>query len=255
LSTKAAVLVFAFLAMSPLARAADVQERTVVLQTPRGVSQPILLTIPADTVKGIVLLFPGGNGVLALTDQGPTKGLDNFVVRTRQLYAQAGLVSCLVDVPSDHKDGITDYRASASAATDAGAIISWLRSNWGAPIWAVGTSRGTVSAANVTARLGPQGPSALVMSSSVTAGALPTLDDVALEQVRVPSLVMENQDDACVASPPAGVQKVISRLAQPTSQLFHGGLPPMTGPCDGLSYHGFYGLEDEVVSETIKFLL
>ena len=66
------------------------------------------------------------------------------------------------------------------------------------PVWLVGTSRGTVSAASVGVRLGPSRVAGVVLTSTVWAGSIA---QVPLEQLRVPTLLVHNHDDGCRESP------------------------------------------------------
>src|SRR5205823_3865219 len=62
-------------------------EELVSLPTRAGVNLPILLVRPARAPSAVVLLFPGGDGLLKLTPSGMGAGTTNFVIRTRQSYA------------------------------------------------------------------------------------------------------------------------------------------------------------------------
>ena len=64
--------------------------------------------------------------------------------------------------------GLLGFRTSREHAVDIGAVIARLRHDDAVPVWLVGTSMGTVSAASVAARLGAEGPDGLVLISSVT---------------------------------------------------------------------------------------
>jgi acetyl esterase/lipase len=51
---------------------------------------------------------------------------------------------------------------------DLKAVIAWLRANTKAPVWLVGTSRGTQSAAYAATRLaGPDAPDGIVLSATI----------------------------------------------------------------------------------------
>ncbi len=65
-----------------------------------------------------------------------------------------------MEVPSDHKTGYGygAFRASQEHAQDIAGVIVALRREASVPVWVVGTSMGTISAANVAARLGEGGP-------------------------------------------------------------------------------------------------
>jgi hypothetical protein len=71
------------------------------------------------------------------------------------------------------------------------------------------------------------------------------MTDVALEQIRVPVLVVLNRDDGCESDLYQDTSLGMERLRQaPVKELFtvSGGLV-RSGPCDAQSPHGFYGIE------------
>ena len=59
--------------------------------------------ISAQKPKAVVLLFPGGGGMLRLKDDGSTKNQHTFV-RSQELWAQYNIDAVLVDSPYDVGD-------------------------------------------------------------------------------------------------------------------------------------------------------
>ena len=54
----------------------------------------------------------------------------------------------VIDAPSDHQDGMNAiFRMSGGHAADIGTVAAWLKKEAGVPVWLVGTSMGTFSAA------------------------------------------------------------------------------------------------------------
>jgi pimeloyl-ACP methyl ester carboxylesterase len=150
----------------------------------------------------VVLLLAGGHGGLRLFDNGtPRWGDNNFLVRSRALFAEQGLAVAVLDVPSDRQRPpfLEGFRQTAEHAADLKATLAWLRSQWGLPVWLVGTSRGTQSVAFVATELaGPEGPDGIVLSSSILTDersrAVPAMP---LERIRVPVLVLHHERDGC----------------------------------------------------------
>jgi hypothetical protein len=138
--------------------------------TRTGVTLGFDLVVPSSTPTRIVVLMAGGNGLLSLSPGGIGAAANNFVVRTREDYASAGFAAAVPDAPSDHPQGLDDFRATAGHAQDLGAILAWLRAKWpGVKVFVVGTSRGTISTANVASRLAGAGaPDGIVLTSSIT---------------------------------------------------------------------------------------
>ena len=205
-----------------------------------------------------VILFAGSDGLLKLSKDGIGASADNFVVRTRQQYFAAGFATALVDVPSDHSSGLGNaYRTGSAEADDIAPVIAWLRARSPAPLWLVGTSRDTISAANVGARLGHDGPDGLILTSSITTGPNATLYEVALKVITVPTLFVHHKEDACPASPFAGVAALRAAFTGVTRSGFNpfdGGGTPESDPCGAISYHGYVGLDGDVVDSIVKFM-
>jgi hypothetical protein len=224
----------------------------------RGVTLGFDLVKPTGTPTRIVVLLPGSNGLLQLSAFGFGKGSQNFVVRTRQTYVQAGFVVAIPDAPSDHPQGLDDFRATGDHATDMGTLIAWLRSKWpGIPVWMIGTSRGTISVANAAARLGgaPSGPDGIVLTSTVTAIPQGATDresvtaSVTTSNIHVPVALVHHRDDACKASPLDGAQKLASDRGWPF-HIVTGGMAD-GAVCGPLHYHGFEGTEGQVAAPLV----
>lgn len=221
-------------------------EDRVELHSRPGVTLPILYQPAASPVASAVL-FPGGVGVIAATG-------GNFLLRVRGEFAAQGISVAVIDAPSDHSGGLpNEYRASADAAQDIAAAIAFLRSKAPAPVWLVGTSRGSISAGNGAARLGPSQVGGLVLTSSVWNRGM---DRVPLGSIAVPTLIVHNRDDGCRQSPPAGAEPALAALAAaPVKQLvFVSGGMAKSNPCGGLSTHGYYGIEDKVVPVVVAWI-
>jgi hypothetical protein len=243
--------------LPPASATFETNETLKVIPTRPGVTLPFDLVTPAGAPKRSAILLTGSNGELQLSATGIGTAADNFVVRTREQYAAAGFVVALPDVPSDEPGGLDGFRTTAAHAEDMAALIAWLRKHFDVPVWMVGTSRGTISAANAAARLGTAGPDGIVLTSSITAGSMESLNDVALGSIAVPVQVIHNELDACPASPFAGAQQMIAHLAlAPLHPFvpFDGGEMPQSNACGALSYHGFFGLDAQVVPVVVAFV-
>jgi hypothetical protein len=137
-------------------------------------------------------------------------------------------------------------RITADHVTDITAVVAMLKSRSPAPVWLIGTSRGSLSAANAAAKIGPPRIAGVVLSSSVWEGGMTS---VPLDQIRVPVLVVHNRDDGCRESPFSETEMMMGRMRQATVKelLPVSGGALRSGPCDALSPHGFYTIEDQVV--------
>lgn len=221
-------------------------EESITLPTRPGVTEAMLF-LEAPHPVASVIFFPGGAGVIA--DEP-----DNFVLRVRDAFLAQGLTVAVLDAPSDQAAGLSiDFRASAAAVQDATAAIVFLRGKAAVPVWVLGTSNGSVSAANVAAHLGPAQVAGAVLTSSVWSGGM---SEVPLGNIAVPVLVVHSSDDSCRLSPFSGTAAGMAALAKaPAKTLLTVSGGRLAGsPCKAHSPHGYYGIEDQVVPPTIAWI-
>ena len=246
----------------PVVVQAEFTESVEVVTVRPGITQSYLLLKPAKPVA-IVVLFAGYGGYLNITQDGIQQPSRNFLVRSRELFTKKNLMTVVVDVPSDFSgtDGILGWRATETHAQDLQKVIASLRKVADVPLWLVGTSRGTISAANAAARLQENGADGLVLTASIveSGGKNPGyLGDVALDDVRIPTLIIHHEDDECVvcdfyaAKPQPAEFKNAPRVE---FIAFSGGKPAESGSCGPLSEHGFFGLEEKVVDKIAAWIV
>jgi len=238
-------------------------EELVTLHTRDGVEQRYLLLKP-DTPRAAVILFAGGKGALHLSSGlfGPSIGWGsrNFLVRTRDRFADHGLMVAVVDAPSDRQgpDGMLyGFRSSAAHVTDIDAVIADLRRRADVPVWLIGTSRGTESAASVAIH-SSQHPHGLVLTSSMSEPNRKgdAVTAMALGRIRMPTLIVAHQDDGCRWTPPGGARAIRAGLRNAPRvelRLFSGG-DEQGRPCKAMSHHGFLGIESGVVDAIAGFV-
>lgn len=232
----------------------------VTRPTPRdGATVSAWIVRPPVPPTHAVVLMVGGSGKLGLSEKGVGVGArDNVLVRTHARLVEAGFVVAIVDAPSDRTDGLEGTRASADHAADLAVIIALLREQHAVPVWIVGTSRGSISAANAAARLGARGPDGIVLLSPITAGSHERLSDVRLAAITVPTLVVSHRADRCKGSPPGGAHTLTRKLGRKAirRELRFGArkAPPEADPCDSRTHHGFVGVEDELTDAIVAFV-
>lgn len=168
----------------------------VSIPTPRGATQSFILIKPDHPVASVIL-FAGGSGVLGLKTGEFRYG--NFLVRSREKFAAHNYIVAVVDAPSDRQRGMNAiFRMSDEHAGDIGAVASYLKNQAAVPIWLIGTSMGTFSAA-VGAIAEGKDIDGLVLTSTVTrsppewaiAKSHPNgVADMALSEITVPTLIM-----------------------------------------------------------------
>jgi hypothetical protein len=226
----------------------EVTTRTLIV-TPDG-------TPPNQPIRAAAILFVGGNG-----DLSAMKG--NFLMRIRQSLSKAGILLAFPDAPSDRtgRNNLQgNFRASEPHARDAQGIVQFLKKQADVPVFLIGTSRGSTSAANAAARLGPGLIAGVALTSSVTQegerGQI-SIYQTDVKDIRVPALVMWHDQDACSETPPAKAGALAETLkASPkvTIKTLTGGSPPRSAPCDAGSAHGFLGLEDQASAAILAWI-
>lgn len=250
----APAIAFALLIGASAAWAEDI----VILPTRPGVSQSYLLSAPeAGKARAVAVLFPGGAGKTDLERETARKALDrgNFLVRSRWLFAGIGVAAAVVDAPSDQPRGMEDdFRLGAAHAEDIGKVVAHLRSRFpGLPVFLVGTSRGTISAASVGRSLGGTVDGvALTASLFLASKRGPGLDGFDFSSVPFPLLFVHHVDDACPYTPYASARQLAERY--PLVSVT-GGLPAQSQPCEAMSAHGFLGKEAETVDAIARWML
>jgi pimeloyl-ACP methyl ester carboxylesterase len=227
--------------------------RVVDIPTRPGVTQRMLVLTPPQSTAAVVL-FTGGNGGLQMAPDGRLgSGNGNFLVRSRELFANQGLMTVVIDAPSDRQSNpfLSGYRQTAEHVTDVKAVIAWIRQQAKVPVWLVGTSRGTQSVGYVATQLeGAEAPDGIVLTSTIVddsrSRAVPQMD---LERIRIPVLVVHHEQDGCRVCAYRDVPKLMAKLtATPRKDLltYQGG-NNVGDPCEAMAYHGYNGLEPQVV--------
>lgn len=223
------------------------------LDTRPGVKQKFIFIQPPQPVASVIL-FAGGHGNLGLNGAHSMDwGRSNFLVRTRSLFARRALAVAVVDAPSDRKtsSGMHGFRSSPEHLADIEAVVAFLRQQANAPVWLVGTSRGTLSAAHI-ANQSDSTIDGLILTSSMY-----QLTSGSLSKINIPTLMTAHNHDQCHATPP-GAAKTIAKLLLNSPKVeviyFNGGWLPESGPCNAKSQHGFYGIESKVIAAMIDFI-
>jgi hypothetical protein len=249
-------LLHALAAMSIACTAAGVQAQQVVdLPTRAGVTERLLVLQPAQATATVMLLT-GGDGRVGISSGGGIERRGNFLVRSRERFQQEGFNVLVVDTPSDRSEMNGDFRESPEHMTDLGAAVRWAHEKFGRPVWLVGTSRGTQSAAAAALALkGAEAPDGLVLTSSVlgrnprAAVTVRAVNEMELGTLAMPVLVAHHEQDPCNVCDPARLPALMAMMPPQRAQLltFTGGRS-FGPPCEAQSYHGFNGIEDRVVA-------
>jgi poly(3-hydroxybutyrate) depolymerase len=254
----AAILAAAFATTAGTAVADSVQ---TIPASVAGVTQSYYLVEPRGTPIAIAIVFVGGDGNMALAG-APTKLKNNFLLTIKDNLAQSGLLLAYPDIPSDRVGNGAfgnNFRASRRHADDIKLVIDAVKAKANLPVFAIGTSRGSTSAAAVASRLGPQVIAGTVLTSTVTQpgpGKNVSVFETALGKIASPVLVVHHEADSCKVTPPSDVPRLVEALtAAPhkEARLLSGGRPVKSDPCEGQSPHAYYGIENEAAKVIIAW--
>ena len=246
------------------ANAALAQQEIVTLPTRAGVTQSYFLTSIPKNSQAVAVLFSGSGGLINLRSENgqPKFNQGNFLVRSRTEFVKRGVVGAIFDAPSDQQGGWgmgDEFRLGDAHFTDVSAVIEDLGKRVpGMPLFLVGTSRGTISAAAVGARLGPR-VAGVVLTSSMFRQAPrnskepgPGLSKFDFATIKPPVLFVHHVGDQCVSTPYGEAARLVDKY--PLISVF-GGSSPQSGPCDAFSQHGYLGKESETVEEIVNWML
>lgn len=251
-----------FLGLAGQGVQAQTTQKVVDIPSRPGITQRFIYIAPPNP-KASVILFAGGHGGLQITAGGSALwGAGNFVVRARQQFADAGLAVAVIDAPSDRQSPpyLGGFRQTPEHASDVRAVIVWLKQQAPVPVWLVGTSRGTQSAAYVTTELSPAagGPDGLVLTSTILTDsngrAVPKMP---LEKLAIPVLVVHHTQDGCKNCAFSDMPLLMEKLpkAPRTELMTVSGGQSQGDPCEARAYHGFNGLDAEVVGKISTWVL
>lgn len=240
---------------------AQADAKVVDIPTRPGVTQRLLVQSPPSP-KAAVILFAGGHGGLQIAADGSFGwGKGNFLIRSRQLFVDQGLLTVVIDAPSDRQSPpfLAGYRQGPEHAADVQAVIAWVRQQSGLPVWLVGTSRGTQSIAAVATRLSrADGPDGLVLTATILTDPKATsVPAMALDKLSIPVLVAHHELDGCSHCAYSEIPNLMQKLdGLPRKQLlsFRDGIS-RGDPCEAMAYHGFNGIEREVVGQIAGWML
>jgi dienelactone hydrolase len=235
--------------------------RVVDIPTRPGVTQRLLVLAPAAP-KAAVVLLTGGQGAMGIFPNGSMqRGEGNFLVRSRQLFADQGLLVVVADAASDRQTSpfLAGVRQAPEHATDLKAVIAWVRTQAQVPVWLVGTSRGTQSAGYVATEVsGPEGPDGIVLTSTILldprSRPVPAMP---LDKVRIPVLVVHHEQDGCALCVPSMAQGLVDKLVQAPRKalLMVQGGTTRGDPCEAFAFHGFNGVEAETVARIAAWVV
>lgn len=179
--------------------------------------------------KAAAILIPGGDGVLGVKPDGTFASLKgNQLVRTRKAYMQHGVATLTVD-----------------SGVNVAAAVEYMR-KVASPVAVVATSRGSLRVASALAGK----PDAVVL----TGAFLNDVRGAVGSPARLPrTLVVHHRQDGCKHTTPSAVEPFKAWGGAKVTVAWKSGGINEGDPCQAKGYHGFNGLDGDVVSTVAGF--
>jgi hypothetical protein len=250
-----AKLIGAAVLLAGLLSAVPAYARTHSIETRPGLTIDVLTDVP-EGASVLVLLFEGGHGLLLPGSKG-------FAHKAYPILLRQGVAAALMDAPRD-RDGFRGgldpgFRESSTHLSDIDAVVTALKFYYGLPVWVLGTSNGTRSAAAYALQYGNALAGVILASSSTDPPFGDPIQILAgIEAVSVPLLTIAHLGVRCVGSPPGGAALIANAAtgsSAAVAMLFTGGLDTGIAACGAESHHAFYGIEVDVVSTVVDFVI
>jgi hypothetical protein len=205
----------------------------------------------AKEAKAAVLLFPGGGGMLHLSEDGSTKNGHTFV-RSKNLWAQYEINAILVDTPYDLGDlRRGDLRYQDDHLQRVGEVIDFYSKKLSIPIWIFGHSMGSSTVSNY---LNQVNKNRIMPAGGIIAGTIRTVS--INSNVTAPLMAIHHRQDSCPSTPPnISIEIIRSRSKDPRSKLvlIEGGISE-GDVCQAFAYHGFNQTESTLVDAAASFI-
>jgi pimeloyl-ACP methyl ester carboxylesterase len=238
-----AVLILALLA-------APTSAENIVADVPLagGGSERVLFAEPTNP-PAILVMLAGGDGIVEISNSGAITGLrGNFLLRTQSLWLGKGFAVAILGPPNGIS--LLGQRHTPAYADAISRAVDFARTRANAPLWLVGTSQGSTAAANGAAHLGHK-VAGVVLTSSVTRqnNSGESVFDSEPGAIVVPALIVANQGDTCPSTPAADATTIAAALSRsPRKEVIYvQSDQTLSLPCEGMSPHGYFGIEAEVV--------
>jgi pimeloyl-ACP methyl ester carboxylesterase len=245
-----AVSAWFFIVVAGATHAQAPLERVIDFLSPAGGHQRVLFVVPPKPKAAIVML-PGGSGNIGLTRGGHIRHHNNFLVRSIGLWNARGYAVLIPDA-IDGSD-LRGLRSSPPYAQLVARIVDFAHDQVAVPVFLLGTSQGSIAAMNGAAHAPLEGLAGVILAESVSVlgSSRETVFDADPQEVRVRALVLANQDDRCDVAPPSMAPQIATAMTHSPDvkvEMISGGVSKSSQDCGPLSPHGYYGIEEQVVS-------
>lgn len=196
-----------------------------------------LLIVPKNPIASVILLA-GGDGALGIGADGSIQKEGNQLVRTRMSYSEHHFAVLVPDAGYKLADLVKFMRTIKS------------------PVVVVATSRGTQRVArgiNEGAK-----PDKLVLTSgflSAESGASDNVISIVRDPALIPPvLIVHHRQDHCRMTKPEGVEPFMKWVGKKAKLVWLDGGRDSGDACEAESYHGFLGIDQQVVDVVSAFV-
>lgn len=217
--------------LSALAGACLASEELVTeAMTRSGEAVPYILNRADAPPKYLLILFPGGNGVVnARLENGQLayekKG--NFLLRARQYWVDDEFATVTTN--------------STQVEERVQALIDHLQARYPtARIYLVGTSRGTFDTLSLAAYLSDK------IAGEIHTSSLSRVASFDASKYKNRQLIVHHKLDACRVTPYAAAESAHDRYG--TDFIAMDGGISVGDPCEAFAHHGYNGIERETVA-------
>lgn len=228
---------------------ANAEEKMVKLDIGRADAHLPIYVMTQPLAQATLVLLPGGDADSGkLVDGQPTS--KNFLTRSRGLFFAEQFNVIVVFRATDLQHMTYEYRLSPAHMKELAAVVDYAKQLSQAPIWLVGTSRGTVSGTAATLALPVGSVQGLILTSSVTSKKPGAISSQDIGRIAVPTLVVHHQNDGCKICVPHEAARITNALQSAPFkkfQMVQGGSDPVGDPCKAQHWHGFINHEKETV--------
>jgi len=237
------------------------------LATRDGVKLPFLYE-KSEQAKAVVVLFQGGGGSIGVSgskDKGWIQRDKAFLSGGATRFSKNGLTVAVVDAPTDRSDLNGGFRNSVEHNLDIKRLVEFLNlDNPNLPVWLIGTSNGSLTAAGAAIALTETPVAGIVLTSTVTAEhpwsmgqkLVHPIYRADLKKVTVPVLIVHHKNDRCAHSPYQPIDALTKAFpnSKKVELISVEGGSDNSNPCNG-GYHQFLGQEQEVTDMISKWIL
>lgn len=226
-------------------------DEVVDIPSKHGIHTRVLIA-PNQAAKATVLLFIGGGGLLKIEEGGRTNHVHTFV-RSFRMWHDYEVQAVLIDSPFDLGNARVGHKRGSKEHLDrVSEVIRYFHLRSSQPIWIFGHSMGT---STVAAFLSSEMPEASLLKGYVVAGthrgeSIPT-------SIKLPVLGIHHKREACPSTPIWASEDIIKSrtLDTPRAMVLLDGGNDEGDRCQALAYHGFNGIERELIKTTAEFIL